>query len=207
MQTEVILKYKNIRVILVKMIEVEVRGRLDVEEYEKLKEFLSKNGEFLGHKKREMYLLRGHPGHSHDPLAREMDVRLRNTDGECEIMFKRKAGNKNIGREEISLKLKDKNLEVAKLAVKALGYGTAIKMHRVMDIYEYDSIRWQVVKTPKDYFYFEAELETENENEVDEMHAAIAKKARSLGLNVLTPEETRDFLYLLDREVNEEVRF
>ncbi len=189
------------------MIEVEVRGQLNKEGYEKLKDFLAKNGWFLGRKEREMYLLRGHPGHSHDPMAREMDIRLRNTDGECEIMFKRKAGDKNIGREEISLKLKDKDLEVAKLAVKALGYTSAIKMHRIMNQYTYDNIHWQVVKTPKDYFYFEAEQETENEGDVEKIHAALAEKAGSLGLQVLTPEETRDFLFLLDREVNEEVVF
>ena len=189
------------------MIEVEVRGQLDKKGYGKLKDFLAKNGRFLGHKEREMYLLRGHPGHSHDPTAREMDIRLRNTDGECEIMFKRKAGDKNIGREEISLKLKDKNLEIAKRAVKALGYANAIKMHRIMDQYQYENIHWQVVRTPKDYFYFEAEQETENEGDVEKIHAALAEKARSVGLTVLTPEETRDFLFLLDREVNEEVAF
>jgi len=96
------------------MIEVEIRGRLDEEGYEGLKRKLAEKGEFLGHMEREMHLMRGYPGYEHSFTGRETDIRLRNTNGECEIMVKRKAGEHNVGREEISLKLQDGDLELIK---------------------------------------------------------------------------------------------
>ncbi len=189
------------------MIEVEIRGQLSREGYDSLKEHLQKDGAYLGRTEREMFCLRDFPGYSHDPVTRQADIRLRNTSGECEIMLKTSASDTNLARREISLKLKDKNLENAKEIIKALGFKTANRMYRIREEYQWNNIHWLLAQTsPKPYFYYEAELEVNEKSEIPDAHQKLLSAARELGLSVLSPEETREFIYLLDTEVNEEVR-
>ncbi len=187
------------------MIEVEIRGRLDAAGYEELKRELAEKGEFLGHLEREMLLVRGYPGYEHSFTGRGMDIRLRNTNGACEIMVKRKAGENNVGREEISLKLQDGDLDKARRVMKALGFTRANRMERSMDKYRLDGTEWQVVATPKGLWYWEAEREVSGEGEVAAAHAALETQAKELGLTILTPRELQEFIDILDREVNVEV--
>lgn len=187
------------------MIEVEIRGQLNKQEAASLKEFLAKNGTFLGHEDREMFLLRDYDGYSYDPTIREVDIRLRNTDGNCEIMMKKKASKGNVGRKEISIQLKDTNLENAKQIVKAFGCKKALKMQRSKDIYEYQGIEWSVVETPKEYFYFEAEKEAPTNQDIPGIHNNLTLAAQNLHLKVLNEQETKEFIEFLDKEVNQEV--
>jgi adenylate cyclase class IV len=187
------------------MIEVEVRGKLTKPEYDKIKKFLTDNGEFLSHQEREMYLLYGYEGYSMDPITRQVDIRIRSTNGKCEIMLKRKLSDGNIGRSELSLKLEDNSLDKAKEVVKALGIHKGLKMQRIIDNFSYNGILWSLVQTPKDYFYFEGEIEVEAENEISPTHAKLEQGAKDLGLQVLDQNQTREFIEFLDKTVNEEV--
>ncbi len=187
------------------MIEVEIRGRLDEEGYEGLKRKLAEKGEFLGHMEREMHLMRGYPGYEHSFTGRETDIRLRNTNGECEIMVKRKAGEHNVGREEISLKLQDGDLDKAKRVMKALGFSKTLRMERIMDKYRMNGTEWQVVATPKGLWYWEAELEVENEGQVPGAREKLERQTAELGLKVLSPRELQEFIDTLDREGNVEI--
>lgn len=184
------------------MIEVEIRGRLTESEYESLKRDLGAKGEFVAHLEREMYLFSGYAGYSGNFTDRATDIRLRNTNGECELMVKQKAGE---GREETSLKLQDRNLDKAKLAMRVLGFTKALKMERSMDLFRYREIEWQIVRTPKGLWYWEAEQGTVSEDQVQQVHDRLIAEADALGLRVMTPAELTDFIALLDREVNVEV--
>jgi predicted adenylyl cyclase CyaB len=187
------------------MIEVEVRGRLTQEQYENLKTTLAEKGEAIRHLEREMILLLDYPGYDQSSLHREMDIRLRNTSGECEIMVKRKAGDNNVGREEISLGLQGTDLITARRVFSALGFRRGVRMVRSMDQYSYGGAEWQVVATPKGLWYYEVEKGVENESEVTGTHEELTEQAQALGLSVMTPEELQSFIDLLGREVNEEV--
>ena len=189
------------------MIEVEIRGRLNEDEYGRLKAFLEANGKRIKHTDREMFLLYDYPGYSHDPMVRETDIRLRNTNGDCEIMLKKKSSANNEAREETSLKLKEHDLENAKKVMKALGYGKALHMERSTDIYGYQGIEWSLVRPPKDLFYYEAEKEADSPARVEAVHAELISAARALGLEVLGPDQMKEFIYFLDKEVNKEVEF
>lgn len=187
------------------MIEVEVRGRLTEEQYESLKQELAEKGEHTGHLEREMILLTDYPGYDKSSLDRHMDIRLRTTSGTSEVMVKRRAGENNSGREEISLGLKDADLTTARRVFSALGFKTGVRMVRTMDQYAYDDTEWQVVATPKGLWYYEAERGVEDEADVARVHEELAEQARGFGLSVLTPQEFQDFIDLLGREVNEEI--
>jgi predicted adenylyl cyclase CyaB len=187
------------------MIEVEIRGKLNDEEYKKLKAFLEKEGEFVVSKDREMYLLYDYEGYSPDPIKREVDIRLRNTNGSCEIMMKTKSSHGNVARKEVSLALKDTDLETAKEIVKALGCKTALKMHRQTEVYNYKDIEWALVTCPKNIHYFEAEKEAREEGEIPAVKQELAEAAASLGVAGLNDEAMKEFIFWLDKEVNEEV--
>lgn len=189
------------------MIEVEIRGRLDEEGYKNLKGFLEENGEHVESHEREMYMLYDYPGFSHDPLERLVDIRLRNTNGECEIMVKRKMSENNVARGELSLKLVDSDLEKAKEVMKSLGFLQGLKMQRAKDVYRYQGVEWSVVKAPKGYYYFEAECIAQNEAEIEKIYEYLTQKANEMSLKVLSPNEMQEFIYMLDRDVNEVVDF
>lgn len=189
------------------MIEVEVRGKMSETQYLETKKFLDGNAEHIESHDREMYLLFDYPGYDENPLTRELDIRLRNTDGECEIMVKRKASDNNVARHEVSLGLKDNTLDTAKEVLKSLGCTTGLKMHRSKDVYKYHDIEWSLVRAPKQNYYFEAEIAVESEAEIAEAETRTAKEAGELGLTVFSPDELKKYIEWLDQEVNEVVTF
>lgn len=190
---------------MAKVIEVEVRGNLNAEEYETLKKKLEAEAELVERHDREMYLLRDYAGYTKDFVGRSTDIRLRNTDGKCEIMLKQKVGD---AREEISLALTDTSLDNAKKVVKALGCTSAVEMHRLKEVYMLHGIEWSLVKAPpSDILYWEAEISVDDVLKVDAAHARLQEEARLLGLPMLDDEGTRALIHRLDTEANREVEF
>jgi adenylate cyclase class IV len=188
-----------------KIIEVEVRGNLSAADYETLKKKLEAEAQLVERHDREMYLLRDYAGYTKDFVGRSTDIRLRNTDGRCEIMLKQKLGD---AREEISLALSDTTLDNAKKIVKALGCKSAIEMHRVKEVYMLNGIEWSLVKAPpSDIVYWEAEISVDDVLKVDAAHARLIEEAAMLGVPVLDDEGTRDLIHRLDTEANREVEF
>jgi adenylate cyclase class IV len=185
-----------------KNIEVEIRGNLDVAGYDRLKAFLDANGEHVESHEREMFLLRDYPGYTKDFVGRETDIRLRNTNGNCEIMLKTKVGT---AREEVSLELKGNDLEAAKKVVKALGCHTAVWMHRLKEVYRYNDVEWSLVICPQDIRYFEAERVVTDAVHIAEAQKGLEDEARALGLSILDDEGTRALIHMLDTEVNKVV--
>lgn len=177
------------------------------------------------HKKsqnREMILLRGYKGYDMDPTKRDTDIRLRNTNGKCEIMLKRKVSDGNHARKEYSLPLSENTLDTAKEIVRAFGCEGGLWMHRITEAFEYKGIEWALIRAPKprpadevglggdgfEMLLYEAEMEIEDGGDVKETHKKIVEEAKALGLPVLeTDEAMRDFIYKLDREVNKEILF
>lgn len=185
-----------------KAIEVEIRGNLDDAGYAALKVFLDKNAAHKESHEREMFLLQDYAGYSKDFVGRSVDIRLRNTNGSCEIMLKRKMGN---GREEISLPLQGNDLETAKKIVKALGCATALWMHRLKEVYEYRGIEWSLVIAPNNIRYWEAEIAVADSAEVTEAHTKLEAEAKNIGLNFLDDAGTRTLIHRLDTEANKVV--
>ena len=185
------------------MIEVEIRGILNEEEFENLKARLSKEGDLVEEHEREMIMLRGYPGYSKDPIERETDIRIRNTNGKAELMVKQKVSDNNVGRSELSLPLHD--FEAGKQALKALGFSEGNWMHRKKHVYVYKGIEWSLVEAPLQHFYYEAEREVEEGSDLEAIHDELLREAQALGLSVLGPEEMREFIKTLDQNVNKEV--
>lgn len=187
------------------MIEVEIRGPLTKSEAEKLKEFFRTHGEHVESHTREMIRLYDYPGFHEDTLIRGVDIRLRDTDGRCEIMVKKKISEHNVGRSELSLKLQDTNLDTAKEVVKALGYSKGLWMHRKKDVYEYAGIEWSIVEAPQDIFYYEAEQGADDGADIAKIETHLKAEAEKLQVRVFSPEEYRDFIAVLGEKVNKRI--
>lgn len=189
------------------MIEVEIRGRLTSEEYQRLKALFTEKGKHVESHVREMIRLYDYPGFSEDPVKREVDIRLRDTDGRCEIMVKRKMSEDNTARHELSLQLHDSNLDTAKEILKALGYAKGLWMHRKKDIYSYNGVEWSLVEAPKGYLYYEAEKEVDDAAHAAEAEAALKAEASTLGLPVFSADEYRTFIEELSSNVNKVIEW
>ena len=146
-----------------------------------------------------MFLLRDYAGYSEDFVGRDVDIRLRSTNGFCEIMLKRKT---ETAREEISLELNHNNLENAKEVMKELGCTTAVWMHRLKEIYDYGGIEWSLVICPENIRYYEAEIEVTSEDDISEAEAKIKQEAHKLGLEVLDDDATRELISELNTKAN-----
>ncbi|MFZ2886412.1 MAG: hypothetical protein WA021_01185 [Minisyncoccia bacterium] len=195
------------------MIEIEIRGPLTPEGTEKLREFFRANGELLETQDREMILLFDYPGYADDPIKREVDVRLRSTDGKCEVMIKRKAHEHNAGRSEHSIPISG-TLEDAKVLAKGFGCARGLWMHRKKEVYSYNGVEWSVVeavaapgKDGKDIWYYEAEQEVAEGADVEEVRQALANEAAALNLSIFTPDEYHEFVNMLGREVNQQIEW
>lgn len=189
------------------MIEVEIRGRLTEDEFSTLKTRFSEKGKHIESHTREMIRLYDYPGFDEDTNKRDVDIRLRDTDGRCEIMVKKKASENNIARHELSLKLDDSNLDTAKQILKALGHAKGLWMHRKKDIYSYRDIEWSLVEAPQKYFYFEAEKEVEDTTHIEDAEKQLRKEAATLDLSVFTPDEYREFIQELSGNVNKVIEW
>lgn len=188
------------------MIEVEIRGPLTEAEYEKLKGRLEEKGKLKERYRRELLMLIDFPGFVMDPNLRQVDIRLRNTDGFCEVMIKNKLSEGNTARRELSVALQDNTLDKARAMARAFGCKKAIRMIRQKDIYEYEGMQWELINCPpKNLKMFEAELVAESEAEIESQKARLWQQAEELGVKPLEGDAMRDYLYYLDREVNEEV--
>lgn len=185
------------------MYEVEIRGRLSEEQYLELKKYLSRYGKFTEKHNREMLQLFDYPGYDHDPTTRNTDIRLRNTDGFCEIMVKHKASEGNTARKEISLGLKDADLTKAREIAKAFGCKKCRRMIREKEIYVYKGIEWSLVNCPpKNIKYFEAEKTASAEDEITTTKEELISNAKDLGLESLDDSQMKEFIYWLDEQVN-----
>lgn len=188
------------------MLEVEIRGDLTKEGYAKLKEFLAKNGKHIESHDREMIMLTEISGYSANPVERQVDIRLKNTSGKCEIVIKHKASDDNSTRKEITIPLPGFSLEPAKELAKAFGCTKGVWMHRKKEIYKYQDIEWSLVEAlPKGILYYEAELNVEEQKDVEPARERLTKAAHGRGLKVFSSQELLDFIAMLGREVNKEI--
>ncbi|MFM2414838.1 MAG: hypothetical protein RI911_531 [Candidatus Parcubacteria bacterium] len=187
------------------MIEVEIRGELTKERYLELKMLCAKEGKHEGVLDRQMVLLKDVPGYSQNPNERLNDVRIRVTNGVCEIMIKKKMAENNVGRSEWSVSLPGQTLESAQQFVKALGCSNGQWMHRVKDEYVFDGAQWSLVEAVPGIYYFEIEKTAESASDVASVRDELMHIAHKQQLPVFSPEESKKFIEHLGETVNRHI--
>jgi len=184
------------------MVEIEIRGRLTQEEFKNANSFFTEHGVLKEIQDREMILLQDTPGYDSDPTKREIDIRLRRTNGKTEIMIKRKMSDNNVARTENSFNLGEILLEDAKELVKHFGSKKGQWMHRRKSIYDYKKVEWSLVEAVPGIFYYEAEMVAEESDDLEKLRLDLIRIVQNEGYSVMDAEEYKLFIELLGQKVN-----
>lgn len=175
-------------------IEVEHRGILTKEKFDKLIKFFREEAKFIKEKDRfsVIYFPRGKV-RSKVPKS-PLDLRIRITNKKSEIVLKSGKSSGSDARKEFSFSLDSSQFEEATEFLFILGfyYGTlqATKTY----VYMYKDIEFAVVHAPAFGYYFEAEILTDKKS-IKSANKKIISITKELDLNVLSE---RDFYKWLE---------
>jgi len=184
-----------------KNIEVEVRGRLSDEKYEKLLAFMKENAEFLETKKR---LLLDYstflPGEG--VKERTRDIRLRITNGQPEIITKIGSWGGKESRKELSINTEKGSFDTLVQNYAVLGYKKAILAVRNTEVFQYKNIEFALVEVPGHSYYFEAERMAVS-GEEEKIHEELRNVCEEIDLVLFDNEGFYAYIEELNREANE----
>ncbi len=166
---------------MTKNVEVEFIGKISKEQFNSLKNKFQQVGKFKKSKKRIsfMYFKKGVPEKYSAAEDDEIDLRMRITNGEPEIIVKQGKFTAAHSRKETSIFFKPSEIEKYVNFLMALGWKCGVIYTAETQTYEYKEIEFSLVKI-KDYGYnFEAEILT-SEDKIEE-----AKKKIMVELDIL----------------------
>lgn len=183
-----------------KNIEVEVRGLLSTEEYEKLTSFFDENAKKVEEKDRifidySTFLPGGVEG-------RKKDIRLRVTNGIPEIIVKLGEWGGAEQRRELSVKTAPGTFDLLTEIFAALGYEKGVLAVRKSQVYEYKDIEFALVEVPGHSYYFEAEKMAHDGEDCEELLAELNAVCQELGVAVFSKEEFFAYIQKLNKEIN-----
>jgi len=181
-------------------IEVEFRGPLSKDQYLKLVEKFSKEGNSLEEKKRIFVdystFLEGE-----GIKERQRDIRIRNTNGKSEIMIKLGGWGGSEHREELSA-FTDSSFDTLARIFHALGYSKGVLCVRHTRAYMYNNIEFALVEVPGHSYYYEAERMVASDKDMQQVKDEIAEVCSNLGLTVFDADGWFKYVDILNSEAN-----
>jgi adenylate cyclase class IV len=182
--------------------EIELRGRLSKEKYSLTKKFLEKHGEFKEEKSRVFYDFSTFiPGEG--LRGRTKDFRVRETNGQPEIILKLGAWKGSDRREELSVFTLPGSTETLLKIFGEMGFVKAITGTRKTLAYDYKGVEVALVEVPGHSYYFEAEIVAPANSNHQEVHEKIQRVLDELGLDTFSEEEFHQYIDTLNAESNE----
>lgn len=187
-----------------KNIEVELRGPLDEISYNKLLQYLNKNGQLVGKQSR---FLVDYSTFLEGVGERRSDIRLRVTNGRVELIVKKgKFGGHS--REEASVFVEGNDLGKALSFMALLGYKKGVAADRGISRYLIDGIEIAIQdvrtygKPGKIHSrFFEAEIMADIDSE-EKAKNKIKDFLAGKGLKIFEENEWYDYIKILNREAN-----
>ena len=182
--------------------EIELRGRLSKEKYLSVKKFLEKNGLFKEEKVRTFYDFSTFiPGEG--LRGRTKDFRIRETNGQPEVILKLGAWQGSDRREELSVLTAKGSTETLLKIFGEMGFEKAVKGVRHTFAYDYKSVEMALVEVPDHSYYFEAEIVAPAKSDHGKVHKQIEKVINELGLELFSEDGFHKYIDLLNSESNE----
>lgn len=178
-----------------KDIEVEIRGPLTKDEFDKLNSFLLQDGVFR--EKKERILI----DYSSGVENRTKDIRIRETNGVPEIVLKLGSWGGTESREEISIKTELGKFESLVKVFGELGYEKGVLCVRNSMVYDYKGIEFALVEVPNHSFFFEAEIVSTPEG-TEEAEKNIKQICDELNLKVFSKDDFFEYINTLNKEAN-----
>jgi len=172
--------------------EIEFRGPLTKDEFQKVLSFFKKEAEFVKRMKRKTFVF--------ENKDRTLDLKVRTTDGVPEIVLKKGfIGARR--REEIILPLKTSSTKDAVRLFSLLGHNKGIIAIRDNYIFNYKNIEFALVKCPDGYCFYEAELINSKGIRNPEKH--IKEVLKSLDLKAWSEKEVYNFMMYCKKNIDE----
>ncbi len=182
--------------------EIELRGEIDGQKYAKTKEFLDEKGTFKEEKNRIFYdfstFIEGE-----GLRGRTKDFRIRETNGNPEVILKLGTWQGSDHREEISVMTERGSTERLLKIFGEMGFVKAIKGNRHTFAYDYKGVEVALVEVPGHSYYFEAEIVAPYDSDHDLVKKNIETVLEELGLKVFSEEGFHDYIDRLNAESNE----
>ena len=182
--------------------EIELRGRLSKEKYQSVKVFLEENGSFKEKKERTFYDFSTFiPGEG--LRGRTRDFRIRETNGQPEVILKLGAWQGSDRREELSVLTAKGSTETLLKIFGEMGFKKAITGKRKTFAYDYKNVEIALVEVPGHSYYFEAEIVAPAGSNHDKVHHQIEKVIKELGLELFSEDGFHQYIDQLNLESNE----
>ncbi|MBI4086433.1 hypothetical protein HY416_00410 [Candidatus Kaiserbacteria bacterium] len=182
-------------------IEIEMRGPLTTEKYSELKAFLDANARKITEKDRILidystFL----PGGIRE---RQIDIRLRVTNGVPEIIVKIGDWGGTEKRKELSVTTTSNTFDTLTEIFAALGYEKGMLCVRKSHVYEYKGIEFALVEVPGHSYYYEAEKMARDDEDADALAKEIADVCAELNLPIFEKQGFFEYIETLNKEANE----
>lgn len=191
---------------MVKDIEVEIRGVLDEDQYNKTKKLFKKTASFLENKSRILIdystFLQGE-----GIRDRQKDIRVRVTNEIPEIVVKLGSWGGSESRRELSFKGKKGEFKTLVEIFGQLGFIKGALAKRDAIIYDYKNVEFALVKTPERHYYFEAEKMAHSKADFKKVENEIREVCKELGLKVIDKEGFFEFIDELNKTDNQIFEF
>ncbi len=181
--------------------EVEVRGPLSKAKYDLLLDVLHKKGKFKLERRR-LFIDYSTFLDGEGLSGRTKDIRVRQTNGEPEIVVKIGAWTGNESRRELIVPTKTGSFDTLVQVFAALGYTKGILGIRNSQVFQFQGAEFAVVEVPGHSYYFEAEI-MGHKDETSEIEKRIRSICDGLGLTTFTPESFFAYIDDLNKSANE----
>ena len=190
---------------MVKNIEVELRGILNKNQYNKALALFKEKAKFKENKNRLLIdysvFLDGEGIRN-----RQKDIRVRATNNIPEIIIKIGSWGGSESRQELSFKGKEGEFATLVEIFNQLGFSKGIMAERNIVAYEYKRIEFALVQTRSNYF-FEAEKMARSKTDFRKVENEIREVCKELKLEVIDKEGFFKFVEKLNKEDNEIFEF
>lgn len=185
-----------------KNIEVEQRGPLKKEGFDKLNKFMKKNGKFLNEKKRLTLLyFKDKINENCTELKNDpVDLRIRVTNKKAEMIMKYGSWGSSDNRKELTFNIGLDQFKDAIEFLKHLGWYLCTVQTTNSKNYTYRGIEFAIVEvTHMKFKYYEAEIMVDNKNRVKDAEKKINEVCKELGLRAYDEKDFEKQLNKLNK--------
>ncbi|AKM82725.1 TPA: hypothetical protein DD449_00695 [Candidatus Berkelbacteria bacterium] len=190
-----------------KKIEVELRGPITKEQFDRLESLFEKDGKFIDHKDRVLIC---YPDPDTGSFVEECftDIRVRTTNGTPEMIIKLgKWGGDNENRRELSLMGKPGEFDKMVVMMAALGHKKGVWAVRKGKVFDYKEVEFSLVEVPDHSYYYEAEIMVEEVSKAKAARVKMEKLCKELNLEVFDDDGFYGYINRLNKESNKEFLF
>ena len=191
---------------MTKNFEVELRGPISKTKITELVKLFRKEGRFKARKDRVLVCF-FKAKNKKEFREGIVDLRVRSTNGDLEIVLKMGKWGGSEHREEFRLTLHPGQFDAALVLFAQLGFDEGIWAIRRGEVYDYKGIEFSLVEVPNHSYYFEAEKMVNKKTDIAQAKKTITALCAKLGLALFDDAGFQRYVDSMNRESNGKYHF